>query len=143
SDMGKAFSIVGIYILSMLMWFRLSANWLSIFLTAEGFLLVLSGFYLSARSMRFLGLASFGALVVRLLLLELAHADSVHAVVSFCAAGGVLLAASWVYAFLGARYARVEPRPGRDPEAADEAEGDPAAGLPDGPMPRYEGLAGG
>src|SRR5262249_13861685 len=69
TELGRFFTVVAIGIVSLLMWFRLSSNWISIFLTAEGFLLVVSGFYLSARSLRLTGLSSFALLVVRLLLL--------------------------------------------------------------------------
>jgi len=128
TELGRLFTVVAIGVISLLMWFRLSSNWLSVFLTAEGFLLVVSGFYLSARSLRVIGLSSFALLVVRLLLLELGKADSLHTVLSFFTAGGVLLAASAVYAWLSARHAeataatkhKIEPASVQDVEGSQD-----------------------
>ena len=64
----------------------------------EGLALVAAGFALRDRVFRALGLGVFGVLVLKILFVDLAGAETIYRILSFIVAGVVLLVASYVYA---------------------------------------------
>jgi hypothetical protein len=97
---GTSFTLIAVFLTSILLMFKLEANWGSLFFTLEGFLLVITGFYLQHKYLRLLGLLSFAAMMIRLLLVDLGGITTMDKVFTFVMGGCVLLAASWIYALL-------------------------------------------
>lgn len=64
----------------------------------EGLALLVAGFRLRDKTLRFSGLLAFVLLVGKLLLVDLAAADTLQRIISFIVAGLVLLASSYGYA---------------------------------------------
>lgn len=84
--------------LTGLLWSEVRRHWLSVALSFEGLGLVGIGFLWRDRLFRVCGLGVFGALILKILFVDMAGAETIYRILSFIAAGCVLLAASYAYA---------------------------------------------
>jgi uncharacterized membrane protein len=75
-----------------------AGNWLSVAWVLQGTALISAGFHLKEKPLRWFGLTIFGFVMMHLLFVELAHAQTIYRILSFITAGTVLLAASFAYA---------------------------------------------
>jgi uncharacterized membrane protein len=89
-------------------------NWLSLAWAVEGLALIGAGFVLRLKILRMAGLTVFGLLVLKILFVDLAGAETIYRILSFIVAGALLLVASLVYA-------KFSPRGSRDPHDHDDA----------------------
>lgn len=85
-------------VLTGALWREVPSRWLSLAWAGEGFALVALGFALREKAFRYSGLAVFAALVLKILLVDLAAAETIYRILSFIVAGLVLMAASLAYA---------------------------------------------
>jgi hypothetical protein len=92
------YSVAASIILLALLWVKVSSHWLSLAWAAEGLTLVVAGFALRDRVLRITGLGVFGALVLRVLFVDMAGVETIYRIVSFVVVGAILLAASLAYA---------------------------------------------
>ncbi len=93
----KAFLISGNIILTILLLNKLSTFWLSTGLALEGLALVAIGLTLKEKILRVSSLIVLSLLVLKLLFVDLANANSLQRIISFIAAGLVLLISSYIY----------------------------------------------
>lgn len=91
--------------LTALLWREVESRWLSPAWAAEGLALVAVGFLLQDKVFRVSGLGVFGLLVLKILIVDLAGAETIYRILSFIAAGLILLAASYAYARFSAKRA--------------------------------------
>jgi hypothetical protein len=75
-----------------------AGNWLSVAWVLQGTALISAGFHLKEKTLRWFGLTIFGFVMMHLLFVELAHAQTIYRILSFITAGTLLLAASFAYA---------------------------------------------
>jgi len=73
------------------------AGWLSVAWAVEGLLLLLCGFQFSDKIMRVMGLSVLSLTIIKLLLIDLAFAETIYRILSLIIAGLVLLASSFAY----------------------------------------------
>jgi uncharacterized membrane protein len=86
------------FFLTVLLWREVSSHWLSLAWALEGLALVSMGFGLKDKVFRVSGLGVFALLVLRILFVDLAGAETIYRILSFIAAGAILLSASFAYA---------------------------------------------
>jgi uncharacterized membrane protein len=91
------YAAAGAVILTLLLWRQIPEEWLSLAWAAEGFALVAMGFALTERIYRILGLSVFGILVLKILFVDLAGAETMYRILSFLAVGVLMLLASYAY----------------------------------------------
>lgn len=94
----KLWALGGVGITTLLLPNSLPANMLAPFWAVEGLILLVAGFRLRDKTLRISGLVAFLLLIGKLLLVDLAAADTLQRIVSFIVAGLVLLASSYGYA---------------------------------------------
>jgi uncharacterized membrane protein len=92
------YSIAASVLLTMLLGLEINKQWLSVAWAVEGLMLVCVGFALRDKIFRIAGLAVFGLLVLKILFVDLAGAETIYRILSFIVAGAILLAASFAYA---------------------------------------------
>ncbi len=92
------YGIAGSVLLTILLWSEVPQHWLSLAWALEGFTLVTAGFLLQDKVFRLSGLCVFALLVGKVLLVDMAGAETIYRVLSFLVAGGILLLASLAYA---------------------------------------------
>ena len=85
-------------LLTGLLWLEISRQWLSVAWAVEGLALVAAGFILRDKVFRVSGLSVFGLLVLKILFVDLAGAETIYRILSFIVAGVILLLASFAYA---------------------------------------------
>ena len=85
-------------VLTLVLWIEVSHHWLSLAWALEGISLLAAGFLLRDRGFRFAGLAVFALLVLRILFVDLAGAETIYRILSFVVVGAILLLASFAYA---------------------------------------------
>ncbi len=90
-------------VLAMLLWIEVPRHWLSLAWASQGFGLVATGFLLRDRAFRISGLSVFGLLVLKILLVDLAGAETIYRILSFIVVGALLLVASLAYARFAGR----------------------------------------
>jgi len=98
--------------LAGVLWHDLAPRWLSPAWALEGLALVVIGFRLPDKYYRVSGLVLFTILLLKILFVDLAAAQTIYRILSFVAAGVILLLASYGYARFNAR----ESRPANPPE---------------------------
>jgi uncharacterized membrane protein len=86
------------FFLTCLVAAEVAARWLSLALALDGMGLLALGFWVKDRVLRTGGLIVFAILVLKILLVDLAQAETIYRILSFLAAGAVMLAASYAYA---------------------------------------------
>lgn len=92
------YTVGGSVMLTLLLHAKISHHWVSVAWALEGFALIAVGFLLREKVWRSLGLIAFGLLMLNILFVDLAGAETIYRIVSFIAAGAILLAASFAYA---------------------------------------------
>lgn len=92
------YSLAASSMLTVLLWIEVPSKWLSVSWAVEGLALVAAGFTLREKTLRVSGLGVFGLLVLKILFHDLAGAETIYRILSFIAAGALLLVASLVYA---------------------------------------------
>jgi uncharacterized membrane protein len=85
-------------LLTLTLWRDVAHQWLSLACAAEGLALIAIGFLLKDRPFRTSGLLVFALMVLRVLFVDLAGAETVYRILSFIVVGAILLAASFAYA---------------------------------------------
>ncbi len=76
--------------------------WSTVIWAAQGLVLVVAGFALAARDLRYLGLGMFMMVVLKVLFVDMAGLDMIWKILAFMAVGTILLVASFLYSrFLG------------------------------------------
>lgn len=109
--LASAYAVAASLTLTFLLWLRVPHQWLALSWAMEGLGLVAIGFLQRDRIMRLSGLAVFVCLVLKILFVDLAAAETIYRILSFIAAGVVLLLASFAYA----KYASGGSKDARDP----------------------------
>jgi hypothetical protein len=94
-------------LLTALLWNEVDRQWLSVAWGIEGFVLVASGFVQRDKVLRVAGLVVFGLLVLKILFVDLAGAETIYRILSFIVAGCLLLAASYGYARFSVKGRRI------------------------------------
>ena len=92
------YAIGATVLLTGLLWLEVSRQWLSVAWAMEGLALVAVGFTLRDKVFRVAGLSVFGLLVLKILFVDLAGAETIYRILSFIVAGVILLLASFAYA---------------------------------------------
>jgi hypothetical protein len=97
-------------LLTALIGTEVNRHWVSVAWAMEGFALVAAGFALRDRMLRTSGLGVFGVLVLKILFVDLAGAETIYRILSFIVAGVILLLVSFAYArFTGTRTPSKKP----------------------------------
>jgi uncharacterized membrane protein len=102
-------------LLAGVLWHELASRWLTLGWALEGLALVVIGFRLSDKYYRVSGLVIFSLLLLKILFVDLAAAETIWRILSFVAAGTILLLASYGYAKFNAREARAADPPTTPP----------------------------
>ena len=97
------YTIAAATLLTLLLWVEVNHRWLSVAWAVEGVALVAWGFGERDRALRIAGLSVFGLLVLKILFVDLAGAETIYRILSFIVAGVMLLAASFAYARFDAK----------------------------------------
>lgn len=92
------YDLVGTIVLTLLLADKVNTNWLVFAWAAEGMCLLWAGFKLNDKPLRVSGLAVLGLILLKLLFVDLASAETIYRIISFIAAGIVLLIVSYAYA---------------------------------------------
>ncbi len=95
---GKLWSLSGVGVMTLVLPGSLPTEMLAPYWAVEGLALLGAGFRLRDKTLRFSGLLAFVLLVGKLLLVDLAAADTLQRIISFIVAGLVLLSSSYGYA---------------------------------------------
>jgi hypothetical protein len=90
-------SALGTVLLTMLISERVQGRLLTVWLGAEGAVLLGTGFALNDRWFRLSGLALFLVCIAKLFIHDLRELDTLSRILSFLILGLVMMAASWVY----------------------------------------------
>ena len=101
--MQLCYGVAGSITCALLLLQAVPGHWLSIAWTVEAIALLMTGFRLKDKPLRFSGLAMLALVIMRLLFVELASLETIYRIVSFIAAGLVLLLASLAYTLNGTR----------------------------------------
>lgn len=92
------YAVLASFFLTCLVAAEVAARWLSLALALDGMGLLAMGFLVKDRVLRTCGLIVFAMLVLKILFVDLAQAETIYRILSFLVAGVVLLAASYAYA---------------------------------------------
>jgi uncharacterized membrane protein len=102
-----AFVVAASTVLTAVLWHDIQRHWLSLAWALEGLALVVIGFRLPDKPYRMSGLGVFCVLLLKVLFVDLAAAQTIYRILSFAVAGAILLLASFGYA----KFTAKEPRP--------------------------------
>lgn len=94
----RLWTLAGVAVMTLTVPMALPGNMLAPYWAVEGLALLVAGFRLREKTLRVCGLLAFVMLVGKLLMVDLAAADTLQRIISFIVAGLVLLAASYGYA---------------------------------------------
>ncbi len=97
------FAAAATLLLTWLLQVEVNRSWLSVAWAIEAVALVGVGFALVDKTFRVCGLAVFAVLVLKILFVDLAGAETIYRILSFIMAGATLLAASYAYARYASR----------------------------------------
>ncbi len=103
NGINNAYAIAGTTILAILLGRVVAPEWLTVAWTLQGIALLFVGFQIKDKLYRVSGLVMMSIVIGRLLLFELAGLETIYRIISFMAAGVVLLVASFAYAKLGSK----------------------------------------
>ncbi len=106
-----AYTVAASILVTAALWHDVARNWLSLAWALEGLALVAIGFRLPDKPYRVSGLAVFCVLLLKVLYVDLAAAETIYRILSFAIAGAILLIASFGYA----KFTAKEP-PKADPD---------------------------
>lgn len=99
----NVYALAGTVTLTSLLNQIVAPEWLTVAWTVEGIALLFVGFQIKDKVYRVSGLSLLCFVICRLLLFELSGLETIYRIISFIAAGVVLLIASLAYARLGSR----------------------------------------
>jgi hypothetical protein len=114
-NLTNVYAVAASLVLAGVLWHDLAARWLTLGWALEGLALVVIGFRLPDKYYRFSGLALFSMLLLKILFVDLAAAETIWRILSFVAAGTILLLASYGYAKFNAREVRAADGPEAPP----------------------------
>ncbi len=97
-NLQNAYTIAASVLLTALVGTEASRQWISVAWAVEGLALIAAGFALRDKIFRVSGLLVFGLLILKILFVDLAGAETIYRILSFIVAGAMLLAASYGYA---------------------------------------------
>jgi len=100
------YAVVASLLLAGVLWHDMPGRWLSLGWAVEGLALVVIGFRLPDKYYRVAGLVMFALLLLKILFVDLAAAETIWRILSFVGAGAILLLASYGYAKFNAREAQ-------------------------------------
>ncbi len=101
-----AFVVAASLLLTAVLWHDITRHWLSLAWALEGLALVVIGFRLPDKPYRLSGLGVFSVLLLKVLFVDLAAAQTIYRILSFAIAGAILLLASFGYAKFTAKEGR-------------------------------------
>ncbi len=104
-----AYAIAAAALLIGLLWTELHRQWVSVAWAVEGATVLALGFAARDRVLRYIGLAVFGLMVLKILFVDLAGVETIYRILSFIVAGLVLLVASYAYTRFSSRLAPSTP----------------------------------
>jgi uncharacterized membrane protein len=93
-----AYVVAASVVLTAVLWHDIERHWLSLAWALEGLALVAIGFRLPDKPYRMSGLGVFCMLLLKVLFVDLAAAQTIYRILSFAIAGAILLLASFGYA---------------------------------------------
>jgi uncharacterized membrane protein len=114
-NLTNVYAVAAALVLAGVLWHDLAPRWLTLGWALEGLALVVIGFRLPDKYYRFSGLALFSMLLLKILFVDLAAAETIWRILSFVAAGTILLLASYGYAKFNAREVRAADGPEAPP----------------------------
>jgi len=94
---GLIYTISATIVVTMLFGLKLQPGLISAGWALEGMLLLVAGFTLPQKAFRVMGLCVFGLVAGKLLLVDLAGAETIQRILSFIGAGVILLVSSYAY----------------------------------------------
>lgn len=97
------YAVTASLVLAGVLWHDMQRRWLSLGWAVEGLALVVIGFRLPDKYYRVSGLVMFALLLLKILFVDLAAAETIWRILSFVGAGAILLLASYGYAKFNAR----------------------------------------
>ena len=98
SHFAGAYVVAASIVLTAVLWHDIQRHWLSLAWALEGLALVVIGFRLPDKAYRMAGLGVFFMLLMKVLFVDLAAAQTIYRILSFAIAGAILLLASFGYA---------------------------------------------
>jgi len=90
-------SLLATVLLTLLVYFEVSGGMFTVALGVEAVLLLLSGFGMRDRTLRYSGIFILLGCILKLMILDLRHLPTHYQIISFCLVGALLLAVSWFY----------------------------------------------
>jgi uncharacterized membrane protein len=106
-----AYVVAASSLLTAVLWHDIARHWLSLAWALEGLALVAIGFRLPDKPYRLAGLGVFSILLLKVLFVDLAAAETIYRILSFAIAGAILLLASFGYAKFTAKEPRASDPP--------------------------------
>ncbi len=97
SQLAGFLSVMATVLLTVLLYFRVSGELLTVAWGLEGLGLLAAGFALRERPLRLEGLILFFACILKLFLYDLRNLETLYRILSFGALGLIMLSVSWVY----------------------------------------------
>jgi hypothetical protein len=101
------FSLLATTLTTLMLYYRISGDRLTVACGVQGVILLASGFPLRDRVLRISGLALLLACILKLFVWDLRHLDTLPRIFSFIALGVILLAVSWIYTRFRERVAKL------------------------------------
>jgi len=105
----QGYALVASLVLTVLFKMEIDRHWVSVAWALEGLGLISVGFGLRDKLFRWCGLGVFALLVLKILFVDLAGAETIYRILSFIIAGAMLLAASFAYTKFSGRDQKEAP----------------------------------
>ena len=112
------FNLVATCLLAVFAGNNLESGWISCAWALQAAALLTCGFRLQDRCLRLSGLSLFAVLIGKLLMVDLAAAETIHRILAFMIAGGALLGSSYAYSWFSRRL-DIEANEAAAPESGD------------------------
>jgi uncharacterized membrane protein len=81
-------------------WENIANMWMSVALALYGLALLVGGFWRKLKTLRYLGLGIFGALLLKVFLVDMGAVSTIYRILAFLATGITLVGVSYLYQFL-------------------------------------------
>lgn len=104
--LAEVYATTASVMMTILLWREAQARWLSVWWAVEGLALVGVGFGVRDKAFRVSGLVVFALLVLKVLFVDLAGAETIYRILSFIVTGVILLVTSYAYVRFQAMSAR-------------------------------------
>ncbi len=89
--------VLATVLLTLLIFYEVSGGMLTVAWGVEGVVLMITGFPLRDRTLRYAGIFLLLGCIVKLMLLDLRHMEVPFRIISFCLLGALLIGVSWFY----------------------------------------------